>query len=148
VFASGGNNGQILCAREVVGDPEINIAISGTTLTHTGWTTVYLNGVSVSSGVTIVKGVNYHVCAILSSGVASKINFGAHYDGTLSPVGTGIAAVATYDRVLTANEAKEHYLASHGLILGKTDVPDTISLTETVPPEAYQNAWASSAALT
>lgn len=141
VYISGATNGEILCARENSGGTERNVARSGDTLAWTGFDAVYLNGTSVSSGAAVTRYRVNHVICTYGAGISSKINFGAHYDGTLNPLGSGLFAVATYDRVLTSVEIAEHYNAAHGIISLLSDQHDTIALTETTEPLPYSYAW-------
>lgn len=140
-FNQHGSDGEVLCARSVVGDPEINIAIDTGTLTWTGFDSVYLDGASFVSGGAVDLGRNYHVVAIKTAGFTHSINFGSHYNDTLTPTALGLYTVATYDRVLTAVEIDEHYNASRGLIKAESDSVDSLAILEHAGPLIYSYAW-------
>jgi hypothetical protein len=133
--------GEILCVRDNAGGTEYAITITGTTLTWTGFTNVYLNGSPFTSGGTISLAQNLHLIATVAAGVTTKFSVGQHYTGVgTSPV-MDIMGVAAYNSVLSAATVTEHYAASRGLIVGSHASVDSASITDAIAPALYAYKW-------
>lgn len=133
--------GEIICFRDNVGGTEINVAISGTTLTWTGFNTVYVNGASVAASSTVDITANLHIVAVLTAGLASKCSLAQHYTGVgTSPV-MDVFGFAEYANVLSAATVLEHYQASRGLIVGSHTSVDSFTLSDAINPALYSYNW-------
>jgi hypothetical protein len=133
--------GEILCVRDNAGGTEYSITITGTTLTWAGFTAVYLNGSTFTSGGTISLAQDLHLVATVAGGVTTKFSVGQHYTGVgTSPV-MDIKAVAGYASVLSAAQVTEHYAASRGWISGSHSTVDSTSITDAIAPLVYAYKW-------
>jgi hypothetical protein len=133
--------GEILCFRDNAGGTEISITITGTTLTWTGFTAVYVNGLSVAASSTVDITAVLHITATLSAGLTSKFSIARHYADTgTSPV-MDVMGVACYSNVLTAAQVLEHFQASRGLIVGSHTSVDSITISDSINPTLYSYKW-------
>jgi hypothetical protein len=133
--------GEILCVRDNAGGTEYAITITGTTLSWVGFTNVYLNGATFTSGGTINLAQNLHLVATVAAGVTTKFSLAQHYTGVgTSPV-MDVMGVAAYSSVLSAAQVTEHYAASRGLIVGSHTSVDSLSITDAITPTLYSYKW-------
>lgn len=113
----------LLCGRDTVGQTDLRVEIkrvgSNMVIKNTGFSSLYIDGVSIGTTETTISAYSlHHLVATITDGINTKIYLNAQYDGTsclTSSTGVvGYMNMSLYKTVLSSTQVTNHFQTALG----------------------------------